>query len=214
VGWFIKNIETSKPITGFAHGAAGIAWALLELAAHTENNKYRDIALKAIQYEHGQYSCTAGNWAENAPGSEQASRETGPSMAWCYGGPGIGLARITALKHFDLPMIREDLHRAIQATLRSGIGANHSLCHGDLGNLDFLLQAAEAAKNHALALKMNELTNQVLAGMQKHGWLCGVPLSVESPALMNGLAGICYGLLRIAAPHRVPSVFTLSPPVG
>ncbi|HMC30472.1 MAG TPA: type 2 lanthipeptide synthetase LanM family protein [Candidatus Angelobacter sp.] len=206
-GWF-NNIETAKPITGFAHGAAGIAWALLELAAHTGDKKYRDTALEAIVYEHTQYSSAAGNWAENAPGSEQA---IGPSMAWCYGAPGIGLARVAAMKYLDHPIVREDLQRATEATLNYGPGANHSLCHGDLGNLDFLLQAAQATDSQALALKVDQLTNQILAGMKKYGWLCGVPLAVESPALMNGLAGICHGLLRLAAPDRVPSVLTLSP---
>ena len=210
LGWF-NNIETVKPITGFAHGAAGIAWALLELAARTGDRKYRDIALGAIAYEHTQYSSAAGNWAENAPGSEQA---TGPSMAWCYGAPGIGLARVAAMKHAGEPGIREDLQLAIEATLRRGAGANHCLCHGDLGNMDFLLQAAGATDNQELAVKVEGLANQVLASMKKYGWLCGVPLAVESPALMNGLAGICYGLLRIAAPERVPSVLTLSPPLA
>jgi type 2 lantibiotic biosynthesis protein LanM len=212
VGWFIKNIETVKPITGFAHGAAGIAWALLALAERTGNAKYRDTALQAILYEHGQYSPAAGNWAENAPGSEQPGKETGPSMAWCYGAPGIGLARVAAMKHIDHPKVHEDLQRAIRATLQQGPGLNHSLCHGDLGNLDFLLQASEATGSHELAQKVDELANQSITSMKKYGWLCGVPLSVESPALMNGLAGICYGLLRIAVPDRVPSVLTLSPP--
>jgi type 2 lantibiotic biosynthesis protein LanM len=212
LGWFIKNIETVKPITGFAHGASGIAWALLELAARTGNTKYRDTALQAMLYEHGQYSYAAGNWAENAPGSEPAGKETGPSMAWCYGGPGIGLARVTAMRHIDNPIVRQDLQRAIQATLSYGPGANHSLCHGDLGNLDFLLQASQATGDQELVLKVDELTNQIIASMKKYGWLCGVPLSVESPALMNGLAGICYGLLRMADPDRVPSVLILSPP--
>jgi type 2 lantibiotic biosynthesis protein LanM len=217
IGWF-TNVETVRPITGFAHGAAGIAWALLDLSALTGNTKYRDTALEAMMYEHGQYSSVAGNWAENAPGSEPATgrqetgRETGPSMAWCYGGPGIGLARVRALKHLDHPVVGEDLQRAIQATLSRGPGANHSLCHGDLGNLDFLLQASQATGSPELALKVDELTNQVLASMKKYGWLCGVPLAVESPALMNGLAGICLGLLRMAQPDRVPSVLTLSPP--
>jgi type 2 lantibiotic biosynthesis protein LanM len=207
LGWF-NNIETVKPITGFAHGAAGIAWALLELAAGTGNQKYKDTALAAIAYEHTQYSSAAGNWAENAPGSEQA---VGPSMAWCYGAPGIGLARIAALKHSHHPIVRADLERAIEAALKFGVGANHSICHGDLGNLDFLLQAAQAIGSRELSAKVGELTNQIIASIKKYGWLCGVPLAVESPALMNGLAGICYGLLRIAAPERVPSVLTLSP---
>src|SRR5207302_449350 len=92
-GWF-NNIETAKPITGFAHGAAGIAWALLELAARTGDKKYRDTALEAIVYEHTQYSSAAGNWAENAPGSEPA---IGPSMAWCYGAAGMGMARVAGM---------------------------------------------------------------------------------------------------------------------
>jgi lanthionine synthetase-like protein len=57
----------------------------------------------------------------------------------------------------------------------------------------------------------NTSANQVLAVIKKYGWLCGVPLAVELPALMNGLAGICYGLLRVAAPDRVPSLLALSP---
>src|SRR4051812_673569 len=211
-GWFLKNIETVKPITGFAHGASGIAWALLALAARTGNAKYRDTALEAIAYEHGQFSPAAGNWAENAPGSEQPGKETGPSMAWCYGAPGIGLARVAAINNIDHPKVREDLDRAIRATVKQGPGLNHSLCHGDLGNLDFLLQAAEVTGSQELLQKVDELANQIIASMKKYGWLCGVPLSVESPALMNGLAGICYGLLRIAAPDRVASVLTLSPP--
>jgi lantibiotic modifying enzyme len=39
-------------------------------------------------------------------------------------------------------------------------------------------------------------------------------MEVESPGLMTGLAGIGYGLLRVAAPARVPSVLTLEGPHG
>ncbi len=209
VGWF-NNIETAKPITGFAHGAAGIAWALLELAELTGKDRYRETALQSLAYEHTQYSSVTGNWVDNA--GEKPT--TGPSMAWCYGAPGIGLARVAAVRCAAAdPSSREDLDHAIAATLARGFGANHSLCHGDLGNLDFLLQAAQFTRSADLAAKVNELANHVLASIRKHGPLCGVPLAVESPALMNGLAGICYGLLRLAAPDRVPSVLTLEPPV-
>jgi type 2 lantibiotic biosynthesis protein LanM len=209
--WF-NNIETAKPITGFAHGAAGIAWALLELAARTGNQKYKDAAIHAIEYEHTRYSVAGGNWTDAATDEvKDAKEEVGPSIAWCHGAPGIGLARLAALKHIDHPFIHQDLQRAIQATLNYGLGANHCLCHGDLGNLDFLFQASQTTNNPDLAEKVDQWTNQVLASMSKYGWLCGVPLAVESPSLMNGLAGICLGLLRIAAPDRIPSILTLSP---
>ena len=37
----------------------------------------------------------------------------------------------------------------------------------------------------------------------------GTPLEVESPGLMTGLAGVGHGLLRLAAPDRIPSVLLL-----
>jgi type 2 lantibiotic biosynthesis protein LanM len=209
--WF-NSIETVKPITGFAHGAAGIAWALLEMAARTGNQKYKDAAIKGIEYEHARYSFAAGNWTDAATDeAKNPKNEVGPSMAWCHGAPGIGVARLVALKHIDHPFIHQDLQRAIQATLNYGPGANHCLCHGDLGNLDFLFQASQLTGNQELIQKVDDWTNQILASMDKYGWLCGVPLAVESPALMNGLAGICLGLLRTAEPDLVPSVLTLSP---
>ena len=52
----------------------------------------------------------------------------------------------------------------------------------------------------------------MLASLERDGFLCGMPQGVESPSLMNGLAGIGLGLLRIARPESVPSVLTLDPP--
>ena len=49
----------------------------------------------------------------------------------------------------------------------------------------------------------------MVASGEKEGWLCGVPLAVETPSLMVGLAGMGYQLLRLAAPERVPSVLLL-----
>ena len=131
-------------------------------------------------------------------------------MEHFHGAPGIGLARLVALKYIDHPFVHHDIQRAIEATLNYGPGANHSLCHGDLGNLDFLLQASQLTDSAELGVKVDQWTNQILASMNEYGWLCGVPLTVESPALMNGLAGICLGLLRIAAPERVPSILILT----
>ena len=42
--------------------------------------------------------------------------------------------------------------------------------------------------------------------------LCGTQTSLASPGLMAGLAGIGYGLLRLACSERVPSVLVLAPP--
>ena len=52
----------------------------------------------------------------------------------------------------------------------------------------------------------------VLESLERDGWLCGVPEGVETPGLMTGLAGIGYGLLRLADPGRVPSVLAFEGP--
>jgi lantibiotic modifying enzyme len=54
------------------------------------------------------------------------------------------------------------------------------------------------------------LASQTLVGIAERGCLGDTPLA--SPGLMTGLAGIGYGLLRLARPERVPSVLVLAPP--
>jgi lantibiotic modifying enzyme len=89
---------------------------------------------------------------------------------------------------------------------------NHCLCHGDLGNLDFLIQAEPLLSSVAFVERRRFLTRAVVASVRRDGWRCGTVAGIESPSLMNGLAGIGYGLLRLAAPERVPSVLTMEPP--
>ena len=71
--------------------------------------------------------------------------------AWCHGAPGIGLARLRSLPHLDDATSRAEIGTALATTLAEGFGRNHSLCHGDLGNLDFVVQAAETARRPAVA---------------------------------------------------------------
>lgn len=131
--------------------------------------------------------------------------------AWCHGAPGIGLARLRCLPYLDNREIREEIDIALKTTLRHGFGSNHSLCHGDLGNLDLLLQASQALGTPE-EIEVAQLTASILKSINCHGWVCGVPLGVETPGLMTGLAGIGYGFLRLAAPKQVPSVLVLEPP--
>ena len=56
------------------------------------------------------------------------------------------------------------------------------------------------------------IAGSILDDIQSNGWKCGNPLGVDCPGLMTGLAGIGYGLLRLAAPERVPSVLLLEAP--
>jgi lantibiotic modifying enzyme len=134
--------------------------------------------------------------------------------AWCHGAPGVGIARVAGLPHLDDPTVREEIAVAVETTRAQGFGDNHSLCHGDLGNLDFLLSAARALDDRELLSEVYRSAAGVIRSIEERGWLFGLPGNVETPGLMVGLAGIAYGLARLAAPDRLPSILAAAPPEG
>jgi type 2 lantibiotic biosynthesis protein LanM len=217
IGW-MPRFPASGPLTGFSHGAAGMAWALLEVAALTGEDRFRSAALAAMEYERYQFSAEAENWPDLRE-FDESSRATTPDQrekrfatAWCHGAAGIGLARLRSQQHLDATEIRAEIAAAIGTTLKQGFGGNHSLCHGDLGNLETILQAARFGADPDCGARVGRLAATILESIDKDGWLCGLPLSVESPGLMTGLAGIGYQLLRLAEPAQVPAVLVLEPP--
>lgn len=214
VGWPVKGLSKT-PLTGFSRGAAGIAWALMELWALTKEARFFRTALEATAWERSLFLPEAGNWPdlryELPPGSDPKLRRCG--LMWCHGAPGIGLARLKMLKHVDNGNLRMDIETALQTTLREGFGFSHCLCHGDLGNVELILKASLVLSEPSWPMELNTLSAAILESIEREGWRCGTPPSIESPGLMTGLAGIGYQLLRLAKPARVPSVLSLAPPV-
>jgi type 2 lantibiotic biosynthesis protein LanM len=203
LGWPVPVLGT---LAGFAHGAAGIAWALLALFARTGAERFRAAARGGLAYERSLFSVEAGNWRD----LRDPAQVRFPT-AWCHGAPGIGLARLAAVTLLaEDDGIRVDIATALQTTLATGFGFNHSLCHGDLGNLELFLQSGEPSWHDTA----NRLAGAILDSVRQRGWRCGTPTEVESPGLMTGLAGIGYSLLRLVASAQVPSVLTLEGPRG
>lgn len=58
IGWVLKGAG-SRPLSGFAHGAAGIAWALLELSAWSGEGRFRAAAHAALAHERTLFSARA-----------------------------------------------------------------------------------------------------------------------------------------------------------
>ena len=148
IAWDSRT-PTLRPLTGFAHGNAGIAWALGELADLTGEVRFRTAERSAVAYERSLFSAEAKNWPDlrerdaGLQGLEGDPDQASFMAAWCHGAPGIGLARILSLGRLDEPATRAEIEAALETTLAQGFGDNHSLCHGDLGNLEPLLQAGE-----------------------------------------------------------------------
>jgi class II lanthipeptide synthase len=213
LGWLTK-LAVERPQIGFSHGNAGIGLALVELGAAAGDARFLAAGLAGFAWEREAFWPELRRWLGGGEGPPPLESTT--AMAWCYGAPGIGIARLQALRHVRQPaarrLLRGEAEQAVRWTLDRGFGENHCLCHGDLGNLDFLVQARRILRDRSLDEPIARETRKVLASIERDGWLCGTRGGVESPGLMNGFAGIGYGLLRLADPERVPSVLALAGP--
>jgi type 2 lantibiotic biosynthesis protein LanM len=216
IGW--QSARMPQPLTGFSHGAAGMAWALLRLATVTGLGRFDTAAREAMAYERHLFVAAQGNWPDLRESSAAIPTPTAAGQtfmaAWCHGAPGIGLGRLTSLPCLEDREMRQDIAVALETTRAHGFGFNHSLCHGALGNLDLLIEAHVRLGKADLQPHINDIAAMIVADIRQNGWRCGNPLGVESPGLMTGLAGMGYELLRVAEPTRVPSVLALAPPSG
>jgi len=207
VGW--KGEAGPLPLGGFSHGAAGICWALLELAEATGDARYAEFAHRGLAYDRSLFVPERRNWKDlRAPGVT----DTRSMVMWCHGAPGIAFGRLLSLRHLDGPEVRAELSTALETTLRSGFGGSHCLCHGDLGAIEVLNLAGKVLGEPRWTQAALQRAAVVVRQGREGGWRCGLPRGSESPGLLMGLAGIGYGLLRLSAPEHVPSILSLEPP--
>ncbi|GFN31657.1 type 2 lanthipeptide synthetase LanM family protein [Paenibacillus xylaniclasticus] len=192
--------DEEKPYIGFSHGNAGIVHALCCFMPYSEQkDEIIRIIEAAVAYENTKFDANVGNWY-----SDHLNLH---SLAWCHGAPGILLSRLEAARRCpQLEEVKADVNAAVKATLEAGIGDNYSFCHGAMGNGDILMQAASAG----------DVQLQAQAAAYEHKLLdklfapSGViKADVNAVGVMNGLASIGYGLLRIHDRERVPSLLTL-----
>jgi type 2 lantibiotic biosynthesis protein LanM len=219
IGWSTKLEET--PLTGFAHGNAGIALNLLRLSAVSGEERFRQTAFAAMEYERSLFSLERRNWPDlrkefrssvtNGEKTDQLE-DNSYMVAWCHGAPGIGLARLASLKYVNDETLRAEIDAALLTTLAHGFGLNHCLCHGDMGNLEFVLSATRRLALSQYEEQVQGLTSALVDSIERQGCVTGVPMGVETPGLMIGIAGTGYALLRLASPERVPPVLLLAPP--
>lgn len=210
--WFSAD-TAEKPLTGFSHGAAGIAWALSRLHSAFGESRFRSLALEGIEFERAEFCTEQNNWPDYRASAIHDNSESQCAVSWCHGAPGIGLARLLMFEQLRLPEIREEIRTAVQTTMTLGFGANDSLCHGDLGNLELLLQVSRHFDDAELRTCVYQIAGRIVDNAKVCGWRCGIPVPIQTPGLMTGLAGIGYELLRLAVPERVPSILTLDRPL-
>jgi lantibiotic modifying enzyme len=131
-----------QPLTGFSHGAAGIAYALLRLYAATTDRAYLAAACEGISYERSVFSEAAGNWPDFRAVAERDG-QLGFMISWCHGAPGIGLARLGGLPVLATEEIFHDIEVALHTTQACSLAGVDHLCCSSFGRAEVLLVAAE-----------------------------------------------------------------------
>lgn len=225
-GWSWPTISHSaeRNVTGFAHGTAGIANALLELHHQTGHQRFLDGAREGWRYERTHFCRAQNNWPDFR------FRQTGGdrprcATAWCHGASGIGLARLRAweLGYRDAAFI-DEIESALASTrqrLESDAQeafADFSLCHGIAGNAELFVEAARILARPELHEIAAGVGRRGIEQYERHGqpWPCGGTEVGETPNLMLGLAGIGLFYLRLHAanssrPARIESPLLVRP---
>lgn len=208
IGWRMP-LAGDRALAGISHGAAGISLALLRLFGRSGDERFRAAAIGGMEFERSLFSEAEQNWPDLRAGAGDGVDGGRHMFAWCHGAPGIGLARIAGLPWLDDAEVRGEIDAAVRSTLAGGFGENHTLCHGDLGNVELLFAAARAAGDAELERQAWRAAGGIVDSIRRDGWLFGLPGNVETPGLMAGLAGVGFGLARLARPDRFPGLLTV-----
>jgi Lanthionine synthetase C-like protein/Nif11 domain len=82
-------------MTGFAHGAGGIGWALIALGASTDRDDYVEAGRQAFAYERVHFDEDRRDWYDLRTSIlEMTHGRRHFGNAWCNGAAGIGLSRL------------------------------------------------------------------------------------------------------------------------
>ncbi|MDG9701468.1 type 2 lanthipeptide synthetase LanM family protein [Streptomyces sp. DH37] len=192
--------EGRTGMPGFAHGDAGIGWALARYAAALP-----EAGASAPPY--------AGAGAALLRSALDASARGAGGLSWHAGLAGVASAAADALGTTGRAAPDGVLDRCVRSLAEPDRSGDLSLRHGALGRLEALAVLAE--RHHAGAKDaLGHRSGEVLGLIEQQGHRCGTPDHVPSPGLLTGLSGIGYALLRLGFPETVPSVLLLDHPAG
>ena len=207
--------DGSHVLTGFAHGQAGVVYALAQLAGATGAARFEDGARGGCRVLLDQYLPGRGNFGLAV--SVDGRRDTRTMTAWCHGAPGIALALGAALDICGKQTILSEFEAALRTTAQVDAGTADHVCCGLLARAEVLLTVARRMERAAESSAAGALAGYVMTRARTRGQFTlsgtGIDYRVFDPGFFQGLAGIGYHLLRLE--HReLPSVLAFDGPAG
>ncbi|QIL42694.1 hypothetical protein G7074_20295 [Pedobacter sp. HDW13] len=200
-------------MTGFSHGASGIAWVLMQVGKYFDAAGLVYLAEEALKYEMQYYHQPDNNWLDlrlgphrlNKPNAHEWNLQTFlPEMtdvnAWAHGAAGIGLTRRMAFEFTDKQNYQVDCKNILKRCLndiRKLDRDDFTLVSGYTGMIPFLLTGkigcgvsieTEVIFILEQAAKLHKRTNSYNAYVS-----CGA----EDYGLLSGKTGIGYIIIRL-----------------
>ena len=216
--WKSERVKSLQNLTGLAQGAAGAAYALLELFQETGDAKFRKAAEGAFEYERRKFDREACNWPDfrsqaNQPRSLARRGALSFANSWSHGAPGITLSRLHAVEILKNGIYKLEVMSAAK-TIRQSLddwrklhSGNWSLAEGLAGNCEVLLCASDmmAPELGAERSFVSEIVQEACGNYAQpgHHWPCATKAG-KTPSLMLGLAGVGYLCLRLLKPQISP----------
>jgi lantibiotic modifying enzyme len=220
-GWAWTSDEDDPGLCGLAHGSAGPAWILAEVATVSGQPELYEHAIeRARQFERSWFDPRTNSWPDLRP-SEHTKLEHEPARPafWCHGSVGIGVSRLAIDACRPHPALKAEVAAALQYSCAAavdqlrGSSLDHgfTICHGLAGTVDFLLDAYLHFDEATHLETAKWLTDKAvsLLGEDIYSWPGGIQ-GRPGPGLMNGHAGAMMVLARLAEPNAVPSIVRLS----
>lgn len=196
------------PTLGYAHGAAGIADALLDLFEVCGDTRYLEAAQGAGRWL---ARCAVPVLDDHSGLAWPVSENGRLSLPfWCHGATGIGRFFLHLAEAGGLAQARDIAARAAAAVGHARhIGPTQ--CHGLAGNIEFLLDVYRMTGESLYISDAHILTRLLEAFAEERDgelvWPSESP-NTFSPDYMVGYAGVAVCLLRLSAPDRLPHLLT------
>jgi hypothetical protein len=210
-------------LTGFSHGASGIAYALLQAAQYWGDEGLTCLAEQSLHYEMLYYDAAANNWLDLRLTSthlyeadimdwQAASfrKYASDANAWAHGAAGVGLSRLYAWQLTRNPSYLQQVNLAVERCLKDVQllqRGDFTLCSGYGGPASFLLQGAGILQRPHLRLAAQQTALAAVQFYRQQGvYNTYVPDANNDPGLFSGLAGVGYFLVNTLLPYREDAI--------
>ena len=154
ISWRHGDGTANRSQCGFAHGTAGVAFALLRLYQLSGRDEHKNAALMALEHERkALVSQPEARPNEEDPAVRGYQRRILHNAGWCNGTPGTALSWLLAYYLFRDNHYSQHALYALKQTYaieRRWLDVrvpDHSLCHGLAGNSEILVLGENALED-------------------------------------------------------------------